>query len=65
MKRTFVVLSCLLPLAGAEEKPDRQLDRTGVNWVIPYTAAVKQARERKRLIMVPIIAGGSQPNGCW
>jgi len=40
-------------------------DRTGVAWVLPFAAAKTRAASEHRLVFVPVIAGGTNPTGCW
>lgn len=42
-----------------------QLDKTGVTWSASFAAALARAKAERRLIFVPVIAGGTDKTGCW
>lgn len=64
MRHALPVLTALCGLASAQSEK-RPLDRTGVDWTLPFTRAQALAKERQRLIFVPVIAGGTDRSGCW
>ena len=56
--------SLLLASAAAFGEGCRR-DASGIAWVLPYDAAVKQARERQRLLLIKPIAFGTTKDGGW
>ena len=53
--------------AGAQSaaKKSRQLDRTGMNWVVPFERARKQAHQTGRLLLIKPVAFGTDSSGGW
>ncbi|MEE8467908.1 MAG: hypothetical protein V3T22_05605 [Planctomycetota bacterium] len=49
----------------ASAKNPLQLDKTGMQWVLPFARARKVAAERKRLLMIKPVAFGTSPDGAW
>ncbi|HIF39622.1 MAG TPA: hypothetical protein EYQ74_00815 [Planctomycetes bacterium] len=41
------------------------LDRTGIEWALPFEAAQKRAREEGRLLAIKPVAFGTTVTGCW
>ena len=62
-----LALSVSLALVAPQEPDEHplQLDRTGLEWVLPYDAAVEAAEERGRLLLVKPVAFGTTQSGCW
>ncbi len=54
-----------LALAAQDDAAERQKDRTGVAWVVPFTAALEKATKEKRLLMIKPIAFGTSKDGGW
>ena len=42
-----------------------QLDKTGMQWVLPFSRAQETAAESKRLLMIKPVAFGTSPDGAW
>lgn len=40
-------------------------DRTGIEWVVPFPAALERAREQRRLLLIKPIAFGTTKQGGW
>jgi hypothetical protein len=40
-------------------------DRTGIEWTVPFKAAVAKAREERRLLLLKPIAFGTTKQGGW
>ena len=59
------MLSSLLIAASAALGEGCRRDATGIAWVLPHDAAVKQARERQRLLLIKPIAFGTSKDGGW
>ncbi len=41
------------------------LDRTGINWAMPFSSAKSTAIEANRLLMIKPVAFGTKPDGGW
>ena len=52
-------------LAGPASDSPLALDRTGIEWVVPFTEARDAAREGGRLLFIKPVAFGTTPSGCW
>ncbi len=61
----MTTLVIALALLCQDEAVERQKDRTGVAWVVPFTKAIEKARKDKRLLMIKPIAFGTSKNGGW
>jgi len=59
---TLALLS--LPQDLALEHPVH-LDRTGIEWALPFETARKRAREEGRLLAIKPVAFGTTVTGCW
>lgn len=40
-------------------------DKTGLNWTLPFKAALAKAKAEKRLLLVKPVAFGTSPDGGW
>ena len=62
-----LALATMTAAQAAAEAPERRqpLDRTGVDWCLPFAAAQARAAAEGRLIFVPVIAGGTDKTGRW
>ena len=58
-----ILLAVLAVPAG--DTPRFLVDRTGVNWTFPFTAAQAKAARESRLLFVKPIAFGTDPIGGW
>lgn len=47
------------------ETPARKIDRTGIKWVMPFSAALETAKQENRILAIKMIAFGSDSTGCW
>lgn len=69
MIRTTLVSTLLAATAVAQADSAREhpvlLDRTGIDWQVPFESALSQAKESKRLIAIKPVAFGTTRNGCW
>jgi len=60
-----------IPLLGtclAEEEethPLQDKDRCGIEWVFPFTKALKRARDERRMLMIVPITFKTTCNGDW
>ena len=52
------------PAANSRQNPVR-LDRTGMNWVLPFKNALAVAKQNKRLLMIKPVAFGTEASGGW
>ena len=50
-----------IPPAGS---PLRK-DKTGMRWVLPFTAALDYAKQTKRVLMIKPVAFGTEKSGGW
>ena len=41
------------------------LDRTGIEWAIPFASALDRARAQERLLLIKPVAFGTTKSGCW
>ena len=58
----------LLAFAPAVQDPEPhplQLDRTGLEWVLPFAEARYAAERRGRLLLVKPVAFGTSKEGGW
>jgi len=53
-----------LPQDPALEHPVH-LDRTGIEWTLPFETARQRAREEGRLLAIKPVAFGTTVTGCW
>ena len=44
---------------------DGARDRTGIEWSLPFPAAMKRAKEERRLLLIKPIAFGTSTDGGW
>lgn len=44
---------------------ERKLDQTGVQWSSTFAQAMERAKKENRLLMIKMIAGGTNSSGCW
>jgi hypothetical protein len=58
--RWFIVAALFAIPAQAE-----QLDKTGVDWVLPFEKALAKAKAEKRILLIKPIAFGTSPDGGW
>ena len=63
--RIFLALLLLVLPAFSQEQPSKNLDRTGVRWVVPFEDALAQAKAQKRLLVIKPVAFGTSPDGGW
>ena len=63
--RSDVLTSSMLLAAALAAAPDGSRDRTGIEWVLPFPAAQKAAKERHRLLLIKPIAFGTSKDGGW
>ena len=43
----------------------KMLDKTGLDWVLPFDKALAKAKAEKRLLLIKPIAFGTSPDGGW
>ncbi len=55
------------PNLAAQSKGTHPLlkDRTGIDWVLPFSAAKKKAATENRLLMIKPVAFGTSRDGGW
>lgn len=56
-------LASLSPLRAQQEPVCK--DQTGIDWVLPFEAAVEHAEATNRILMVKPIAFGTTRDGGW
>lgn len=63
--RLVAAVTLLALFAHAE--PDHPLakDKTGMRWELPFKAALKKAKDQKRLLLIKPVAFGTSPDGGW
>ena len=62
----MVGVSCLLASALAgPASGGGELDRTGIRWSLPFTAAQERATAEHRLLLIKPIAFGTEKSGGW
>ena len=59
-----LLLVAVLAAQGADEHP-LSLDRTRLEWVLPFETARTRAKEEARLLMIKPVAFGTTPDGGW
>ncbi len=57
-------LSVLVPQATDADHPLTK-DRTGIRWVLPFTAARAKAERDARLLLIKPVAFGTSKSGGW
>lgn len=55
--------SLLLVAASCTSPVER--DHTGIQWELPFSAALKKAQEQHRLLLIKPIAFGTSKDGGW
>ena len=58
-------LAALLLFASTALAGDCKRDCTGIEWTLPFKAALEKARKEKRLLLIKPIAFGTEQNGGW
>ncbi|KAF0241129.1 MAG: hypothetical protein FD180_4608 [Planctomycetota bacterium] len=58
-------LAALLLFASAALAGDCKRDCTGIEWTLPFKAALEKAKKEKRLLLIKPIAFGTEKNGGW
>ena len=61
----LVLVACCAPQDGAGRDHPLKKDRTGMEWVLPFSKARQQAAELKRILMIKPVAFGTTPDGGW
>lgn len=71
----LLAFGCSLPLRDAPARPDAaeipaaplgpHCDKTGIEWVLPHSAALEKAKRTGRLLMIKPIAGATFADGGW
>jgi len=59
------LLLLALALHGPETDHPLALDRTGIEWTVPFDAARERGEQTRRLLLVKPVAFGTTPDGCW
>ena len=62
MLTLLLAASCAAPL---QEAHPLKLDRTGIEWQLPFETAVEHSRKRERLLMIKPVAFGTDRKGGW
>lgn len=68
---TILLLAAGSPLSAQDATPSVpedhpvHLDRTGIEWVLPFSAAQKQAEISGRPLLLKAVAFGTTKEGCW
>ncbi len=68
---SVLAISCVLCLTPTlpqdRERGHHPLDkdRTGMEWVLPFTAAKAKAAKEKRLLLIKPVAFGTSRDGGW
>ena len=63
-----LLLAALPDRAAAQEVPEDHpvhLDRTGIEWVLPFEAAEARSKRLGRPILMKAVAFGTTRAGCW
>ncbi len=60
-----LLLWTLLLASPTQDAHPLSLDRTGLQWVLPFEAARKKATDQSRLLMIKPVAFGTSPEGGW
>ncbi|KAF0243158.1 MAG: hypothetical protein FD180_3541 [Planctomycetota bacterium] len=63
--KSLAVVSMFLASALSASAEGCRRDRTGLNWVLPFTEARKKAAAENRLLMIKPIAFGTSADGGW
>ena len=65
---TIALLSLLLfsPSSVVQEQESAlDKDKSGMKWVLPFTAAKKASADGRRLLLIKPVAFGTSPDGGW
>ena len=63
--RMLLTLLALVLPAFAQAQPSKNLDKTGLRWVVPFEDALAKAKAQKRLLVIKPVAFGTSPDGGW
>jgi hypothetical protein len=63
--RRLDVITTALLAALLFDTADASRDRTGIDWVLPFPAAQKKAKDGQRLLLIKPIAFGTSKDGGW
>ena len=55
----------MTPVFADEGRPACSQDRTGTQWVLPFSAALAKAKKENRPLLIKAIAFGTSPDGGW
>jgi hypothetical protein len=62
----LMAVCCLLVAPAWAQKPGALLrDKTGIQWVYPFSKAQARARADNRLLLIKPVAFGSSADGGW
>ncbi|MHC4955556.1 MAG: hypothetical protein ACYTGZ_17025 [Planctomycetota bacterium] len=63
--RILLSLIVLFVPAYAQEARSKNLDKTGLQWVVPFEDALAKAKTQKRILVIKPVAFGTSPDGGW
>ncbi|MBI2920548.1 MAG: hypothetical protein HYY18_05640 [Planctomycetes bacterium] len=58
-------LAALLLFASAALAEECRRDCTGIEWTLPFQAALEKAKKENRLLLIKPIAFGTEKSGGW
>ena len=64
LSTTTILAGLMLAPQGPQDHPLAK-DRTGIQWVLPFTEARQKAADLDRLLMIKPVAFGTSKEGGW